>query len=69
MEWSPVPLYPPTSMKRIEHYLNNLANTLRVADLAALVVLPEVRGMLALVEGESPGGGSALARCRAARAG
>jgi len=51
----PVPLYSPTSLKRIHLYLGNLANILRVASPSALIVLPEVRGVLELVRGQLPG--------------
>ncbi|MCA9695707.1 MAG: AMP-binding protein, partial [Myxococcales bacterium] len=48
----PVPLYPPASLKRIDHYLDNLRGVLAVLGLDAVVVAPEVRPVLELVKRE-----------------
>jgi len=47
----PVPLYPPASLDRIDHYLGNLRGILSVVQPAALVVAREVRQILELVPG------------------
>jgi len=50
----PVPLYPPASLDRIDHYLGNLRGILGVVQPAALVVAREVRQILELVPGRPP---------------
>lgn len=51
----PVPLYPPASLDRIDHYLGNLRGILGVVQPAALVVAREVRQILELVQRDIPG--------------
>lgn len=48
----PVPLYPPASLQRMDHYLGNLKGVLSVVKPDALVVAPEVKPVLELVRKE-----------------
>ncbi|HEY8206280.1 MAG TPA: fatty acyl-AMP ligase [Myxococcaceae bacterium] len=51
----PVPLYPPASLDRIDHYLGNLRGILGTVQPAGLVVAREVRQILELVQRDIPG--------------